>query len=52
MQSKAVLSINEMQAGQLAQTMVSAEAKITPLWNFGILYASSSELDFFSAAVI
>lgn len=46
MQSKTVSSINEMQASQLAETMVLAEAKIRPLWNFGILYASSSELAF------
>lgn len=32
-----------MHAGQLAQTMVSAEVKIKPLWIFGTLYASSSQ---------
>lgn len=48
-----------MHAGQLAQTMVSAEVKIKPLWIFGTLYASSSQFHpvfgfaffFFSAAV-
>lgn len=39
--SKPVPGANQMQAGQRAQT------KIRPLWNFGILYASSLQLAFF-----
>lgn len=38
------LHISEMHAGQVAQTMVLAEAKISPLGIFGILHGSSSQL--------